>query len=121
MAKVNFLTLARHAARIASDKKSDDVVILNVRRLTPIADYFVIATVHSTPQMNAVINSIEQECKKGDAPRPIHRDGRGSASWAVLDYGGLIVHIMSPEARRFYSLEKIWAEARKVAPKVPLT
>ncbi len=117
MAKVNFLTLARQAARIAEDKKSDDVVILNVRRLTPIADYFVIATVHSAPQMNAVAGSIEQEFKKENAPRPIHRDGKGSASWSVLDYGGLIVHVMSPEAREFYSLEKIWAEARTVAPK----
>ncbi len=114
MKKRNFLTFARLAAKIGDDKKSSDIVLMNVRRLTPIADYFIIMTVQSTPQMRAVLDTIEEEFKKEGLLQPVHREGKGATSWGILDYGGLIIHVMTPDARRFYALEKLWSDAKKV-------
>jgi len=114
MVKVSFLKWAKAAARIAADKKGKDIVILNVMKHTPIADYFVIVTAESSPQMRAIVDDIELQFKQEDAPAPVHREGRTSSSWAVLDYGGIIIHIMSPEARAFYTLERAWPDARKI-------
>lgn len=114
MNKINFLKIARIAAKIADDKKCNDILILNVKRLTIIADYFLIATAESSPQMNAVLDAVFKTLKEKENLFPIHREGRQSSSWAVLDYGGLVIHIMSQPARNLYSLEKLWSDARKV-------
>jgi ribosome-associated protein len=117
---MNFLNASRTAARIAEEKKAKDVVVMNVRRLTEITDYLVIFTVDSAPQMNAALDAIEQTFKKECALTPLHRDGRNSRSWAVLDFGGLVIHAMFPAARNLYALEKIWSSARKTRlPKTP--
>lgn len=115
--KHNFLKLAKKAAKIASDKKSTDIKILNVRRLTTLTDYFVIVTVDSSPQMNAVSNEIYKIFNETESCLPIHREGRGSSSWSVLDYGGLVIHIMHSDARVLYALDKIWVEGRKIKVK----
>lgn len=112
--KTDYLGLARKAAKIADDKKASDIVILNVRRLTAVADYFVIVTADSTPQINAILDEITKNFREHEDMLPIHREGIDSASWSVLDFGGLVVHIMSPAARNLYSLERLWSEARKV-------
>jgi len=115
MKKPTTLELGKLAAKIADDKKGRDIVLLNVKRVTPIADYFLIVTADSNPQMRAIIDSIEQEFRERGLQNPVHRDGQtSSSSWAVLDYGGIIIHVMMPAAREFYALEKIWSEARKV-------
>lgn len=109
---MNFLTASRSAAGIAEEKKAKDIVAMNVRRLTEIADYLVIFTVDSVPQMNAVLDTIEKTFKEDFGVTPLHRDGRQSRSWSVLDYGGLVIHAMFPAARNLYALEKIWSGAR---------
>jgi ribosome-associated protein len=118
-AKVNFLQLAKAAANIADEKKATDIVILNVISQTTIADYFVIATAESTPQMNAIIQAIHSDFKQERGLSPLHVEGKDSPSWSVIDYGGLVVHIMSPQTRALFSLERIWSEARKVSPAAP--
>jgi len=112
-----FLGLAKKAYEIADSKKSVDAVILNVRRLTSLADYFLIASAESSPQMNAITEAIFKDFRDDYGMMPIHRDGRGSSQWSVLDYGGLVVHIMNPATRKLYSLEKIWDGATKVKTK----
>lgn len=109
---MNFLTAARAAARIAADKKAGDIRILTVRSLTTVTDYLVIATVESAPQMNAVLDAVEAALKDELGLTPLHRDGRNSRSWAVLDFGGLVVHALFPPARELFALEKMWAGAR---------
>lgn len=109
---MNYLTAARAAAQSAVDKKAIDVRILTVRSLTTIADYLVIATVESTPQMNAMLDAVESTLKDELGLSPLHRDGRHSRSWAVLDFGGLVVHALFPPARELFALEKMWAGAR---------
>ena len=113
MAKLSFLSLAKNAAKIADDKKAKDISILNVKKMTAITDYFVIATAESQPQINAIADTIHKAFQEDHELKPIHRDGKASGDWFVLDYGGLIVHIMSEETRNLYTLEKIWEKARK--------
>lgn len=112
--KLNFLKLAKTAAQIASDKKSSDIKILNVRRLTAMTDYFVIVSVESNPQINAVMKEIQKIFLEKEGCLPAHCEGRGSSSWSVLDYGGLVIHIMHSDTRDLYALDKIWADGRKI-------
>ena len=116
MGKIDFRALAVEAAGIASDKKALDSVILDIRELTVIADYFVIATAESTPQANAVCAEIEKKFKE-QGIAPLRREGSASLSWRALDYGGLLIHIMSPEVRETYNLEKLWNEAKRIKVK----
>lgn len=114
MKKPSSLTLARLARTIAEDKKGAVPVVLNVRRFSSVTDYFLIVTAGSPPQMKAILDTIEDEFREKYDIRPLHREGGASAKWVVLDYGVLIVHVLSPEARQFFALENIWTDARKI-------
>ena len=110
MKKINFLKLAKAAQKIAEDKKGENVVLLDVKNLTEITNYFVIVTANSTPQINAIANEIEKTLKYDYDVCAIRKDGNKSVNWKVLDFGGLIVHIMSFDLRMQYNLEKIWEQ-----------
>ena len=112
--KIDFLKLAKQAAEIADAKKACDIVILSVKRLTTLADYFLIATADSVIQMQAITDAIAKSFKE-QAIFPIHRDGIRSTKWSVADFGGLVIHVMKPEARDLYDLEKKWDKARKIS------
>lgn len=105
--------LALEAARAADDKKAEDVVVLHVRPVTSVADYVIIVSCSSGPQVEAVQDHVKKTLKDSGM-LALHRDGRLSERWKVLDYGGLIVHIMHPETRAFYRLETLYAGAKKV-------
>jgi ribosome-associated protein len=119
MAQIDFLKMAKKAAAIADDKKAEDIVILDVRDLTEIANYFVIAAAHSTPQINAVCSEIEKTFKE-EGIKILRKEGVSSTSWRVMDYGGLVVHIMSAQSRELYNLEKLWSDAKIVKTKMPV-
>ena len=106
--------VAVSAAAAAYDKKGEDIALLNVRALTGIADYLLLVSVGSPAQMEAIQQKIEEELKAYGLYAS-HRDGRKSGQWRVLDYGALMVHLMDPEARELYSLEKLFRGAKKVA------
>lgn len=109
MKKINFLKLAKQAVKIAEDKKAENVVLLDVQEKTPITNYFVIATANSMPQINAIINEIEKTFKYDYSVEVLRRDGGNSAvNWKVLDFGGIIIHVMSQDLRQLYNLEHIW-------------
>jgi len=112
--KIKYLELSKKAHAIADSKKAKDPIILNVRRMTTVADYFVIATAESAPQINAIATGIYKEFRDTYGLLPGHREGIASSQWTVLDYGGLVVHVMSGPTRKLYNLEKIWAGARKL-------
>lgn len=107
------LPLAKAAAQAASDKKGEDVVYLNVGRLSPLTDYLVIASATSPAHLEALQDEVEAALEREGAQLN-RREGRSSASWRVLDYGGVMVHLMRPETREFYGLEKIFRGARSV-------
>ena len=104
------LALAHRIVDLASDKKATDIVLLDVRGQTTMTDYFVICSGASDRQLNAIADGIEQGAKETGAP-PISREGDASSHWLLVDYGGVIVHVMSRPEREFYQLEKLWADA----------
>lgn len=108
MAKIDFLKLAKQAQKIAEDKKGENVIIVDVTGQTAIANYFVIITAVSVPQINAIANEIEKSLKYDFGVAPLRREGAASQTWKVIDFGGLLVHVMYPEIRVKYNLEKIW-------------
>jgi ribosome-associated protein len=104
------LALARRIVDLASDKKASDIVLLEIREMTTVADYFVIASGASDRQLGAIADGIV-EILREEGTRPIGREGSANAHWLLIDYGSVIVHVMSPPERDFYQLERLWADA----------
>ncbi len=96
---------------IASDKQATDVVMLSLRDVSLIADYFVICSGGSDRQIKAIADQIMETLAKEDRLKPRQKEGQPDSGWVLLDYGSVIVHIFSPEAREFYRLEKVWSQA----------
>jgi ribosome-associated protein len=105
------LALARRAVELAEDKKASDIVLLELRELTTLTDYFVIASGGSERQLQSIADGIVEGLKHDDGTLPIGREGGSSAHWLLLDYGSVIVHVMAQPERDFYGLEKLWSEA----------
>ncbi len=101
---------ARICARIADDNRGKDILLLDLRKTTPIVDFFVIATATSRRLGNAIASEIDQAMKKiGEAKLGI--EGSEEGRWTLIDYGDFVVHIFSPEDRSYYALEEIWGDA----------
>jgi ribosome-associated protein len=101
------------AVQIASDKKAEDLLMLDIRGLSVIADYFVICTGTSDRQVRAISKEVQEQLKAQGA-RPLHIEGMDAANWVLLDYGSVIIHIFDPATRDYYRLERLWAEAPRV-------
>lgn len=101
------------AAHFADSKKAEDITILDVRGLCNFADAFLICNGNNKIQLRAISDAIAEGLKKQGCKGPI-QDGQRTTSWAVLDFGDLVVHIMSAEARTFYRLEKLWGDAKEL-------
>ena len=94
------------------DKRAKDVRALDLSPLTASVDCFVIATAESQPQIQALEDAVRERMKEhGRMPRGIEAP---SSRWVLMDYGGVVVHLMSPEAREFYDLEGLWADAETI-------
>ena len=102
--------MARRIVDLASDKKAADIVLLEIRELTTLADYFVICSGASERQLGAIADGIVEGLREEDV-RPIGREGSSDAHWLLLDFGAVVVHIMAPPERDFYQLERLWADA----------
>lgn len=108
-----FKAIATRAARAADDKKGENIQLLHIRPISSVADYMLIVSVTSPNHMKAVEEEVRLALKSG-GDQTTHRDGRQSDVWRVLDYGGLLVHIMHPKAREFYALDKLFHDAKVV-------
>lgn len=94
------------------DKRAVDVAVLDLREASESLDWFIIASGESTPQLQAMEESVRERMKAaGHLPRGVEGP---SNRWVLLDYGTVVVHVMSPEARDFYDLEGLWADANRV-------
>ncbi len=109
--------LARLCLELADSKKAENIVILDVRKLTAITDYFVIATGTSEPHLRAVMDEIADKLRTNYDLRPRAIDGTLQTSWVVLDYYDVIVHLMRAEIRQRYDLEGLWSDAPRVKPR----
>ena len=98
------------AARVVSEKKARDVVVLEVGEITYIADYFLICTGTSDIQVQAIADHLKESFKK-KGYELMRKEGYREARWVLLDYGDLIVHVFQPEERAFYNLERLWSNA----------
>ena len=101
--------------KIMDDKKAENILMLAITDLTILADYFCICTATSTTHIKALSDEIEFRLKREDVA-PHHVEGYMSGNWVLLDYGSVIVHLFTQETREFYSLEKLWADAKKIGP-----
>jgi ribosome-associated protein len=113
MVRSVFRELAKAAARAAAEKKAVDLVLLDVRQESDLADYILLASADSSVQMRAVSESVSDHLAESGV-RLIHREGRARDRWMALDYGGLVVHVLMAEARAFYRLDSLWEKAKPV-------
>jgi ribosome-associated protein len=101
------------AARAASAKQADDVVVLDVSELIVITDFFVIASTETERQLKTVIESVEADLR-GLGVKPIRREGEPGAGWWLLDYVDVVVHVFGRDERAYYDLERLWRDAPRL-------
>jgi ribosome-associated protein len=104
------LELARRIVELAAEKKAADIVLLEVRALTTVTDYFVICSGGSERQLRGIADGIVAGVKEGGT-LPIGREGGPTDHWLLLDFGSVVVHVMANPEREYYALEKLWSEA----------
>ena len=103
------------AYRALDDKKAKDVKILKTAEQTVLADYFVICNGSSPAHIKALVDEVDKQLSEVGEP-PIRREGLRSDIWVLMDFGSVIVHIFTDEARKFYDLERLWSDAEVVTP-----
>ena len=103
--------LAEFCAKCADDKLAENIKVISVGAVSSIADYYVIATANSEPQLHALCSEIERRVRDEYKLHPARTDGVGTGGWNLIDFSAVLVHLMTPEMRERYNLEGLWAEA----------
>src|SRR5690348_13079327 len=109
--------LALLCREFADNKKAENIVILDVRKISSVTDYFVIASGTSEPHLRAIVEEITDQLRQEHAVRPRAVDGTVHGAWVVLDFFDVIVHVMRQDVRERYDLEGLWGDAGQVKPK----
>jgi len=109
--------LALACRELADNKKAEDIVILDVRELSSVTDYFVIASGTSEPHLRAITDEIADRLREDYDTRPLAIDGTSQSAWVVLDFFDVIVHVMHRDVRKRYDLETLWGDAPRVKPR----
>jgi ribosome-associated protein len=104
----------RLAVEAAKDKKAAGITVLDLSGVGAFTEFFIICTGFSTPQVQAICTEVEEQIYKKLGRSPEHREGQRSAEWALLDFGGFVVHVFGEQARRYYDLERLWRSAPKL-------
>jgi ribosome-associated protein len=104
---------ALKVAQVCDDYRGRDTIVLDLTRITPICDYFVITTGTNRRQIHAIANEVNRVLKEGGSRR-MGREGYDESSWVVQDYGDVVLHVFTPETREIYDLENLWADAPRV-------
>lgn len=112
---INSLEAVKLCAEAADGKKAFDIVVLDLRNLTFIADFFVICSASNTTQVSAIADGIGQALANAGI-HPSHIEGEAEASWVLMDYNDVVVHIFDEQTRIYYSLDKLWGDA----PRIPV-
>ena len=111
--------LALRCRDLADNKKGEDIVVLDVRKISSITDYFVIVSGGSEPHLRAISDEIVDKLRDEEDERPRAIDGSLQTAWVVLDYFDVIVHVMRADVRRHYDLEGLWGDAPQMRPPKP--
>ena len=105
--------MAKMVCHALSEKKAEDIRVIDIAEISPLADYFVIATGSNANQLQAMVDAVDEELTKaGHTARQI--EGNRNSTWILMDYNDIIVHVFSKEDRLFYDLERIWTDGKKV-------
>lgn len=108
------LELARYIVNIITDQKGENVLLLDIRDISILADYFVIASTTSDRQAKAILDDIRDKVKQNTDARLLHIEGEATTGWVLMDYGDIVVHLFSEAMRKYYDLEGLWQEGRVV-------
>lgn len=103
----------RWAVEAAQDKQAGDITVLKLAGTGAFAEYFLLCSGHSQPQIRAISDAVEEELER-HGRRLKHREGKSDAEWVLLDYGDFVAHIFSDRARRYYDLERLWRTAERI-------
>jgi ribosome-associated protein len=106
--------LANKCRELADNRKAENIVVLDVRKLSSVTDFFVICSGTSEPHLRAITDEITETLREDDGVRPRAIDGQMPTSWQVLDYSDVIVHVMKPDVRSRYDLEALWGDAPRL-------
>lgn len=105
--------IAAIAAKALSDKKAKDLKVLRITEHSILADYFVICSGSSAPHIKALVDEVDKQLSESGEP-PTRREGQRSDLWVLMDFGCVVVHVFTEEARKFYDLERLWGDAEDV-------
>ena len=105
--------MAELAVKTLDSKKAHDIRLLRTTDVTVLADYFVICTATSTTQIKTLADEVEAALE-AVGENPLHREGHRDGGWVLIDFGCVVVHLFMDEARKFYNLERLWADAEEV-------
>ncbi len=113
MVEKNAKEMVKTAVAALQDKKGEDIRVIDISGVTVIADYFIIASGSNPNQVQALVDNVEEQMYKAgyDDPRV---EGYNTASWVLLDYNDIIVHVFSQDDRLFYDLERIWRDGKEI-------
>ena len=113
MAEKNAKEMVKTAVAALQDKKGEDIRVIDISGVTVIADYFIIASGSNPNQVQALVDNVEEQMYKAgyDDPRV---EGYNTASWVLLDYNDVIVHVFSQDDRLFYDLERLWRDGKEI-------
>jgi ribosome-associated protein len=103
------------AAAAASERKALEMVAIDIRKIASFAEYFLVCSGTSTRQVQAIADEVMEKLREKRDSRPLHTEGYEAATWILLDYGDVIVHVFTEESRQFYQLERLWRDADRVA------
>lgn len=106
--------LALAAARVAEETRGTAIQVLDLRHVTDVFDYFVIATGTSRRQMHAMADEIKQALKQSHRDTPRGVEGYEDGRWIVMDYGDVVVHLFDAESREYWDIEHLWGDAKQV-------
>jgi ribosome-associated protein len=108
--KLQSLELAKKIVNAIADKKGSDIVLLDLRSISLLADYFVICSGESERQVKAIVDEVTKKIKE-EGVGPLQIEGDSSSGWVLMDYGDVIVHVFAPAVRSYYQLEELWSDA----------
>jgi ribosome-associated protein len=111
--------LALRCRELAEEKKAENIVILDVRKVSSVTDYFVIATGTSEPHLRAIVDEVSDKLREQNRLHPRATDGAIRTNWVVLDYFDVLVHVMRADVREHYDLESLWGDAPRVRQRKP--
>lgn len=108
------LDLARYVVDIVEDRKAEDIVLLDLRPDTVIADFFVIANGTSERQLRALADYVREDVKENTREIPFSMEGTPESGWILMDYGSVVVHLFSGDQREYYDIEGLWSQVANV-------